>query len=736
MPIARRLAPLLLLVALASVALADGPAHRARFCGFGGDKALLQGLKALWPDLEYCRAFDEGQAANMKDLAQACRELGIVFSVQSCAPAMPAGYLEQNKCWAVDFLGRRPVDLGFTHPVVDYCNPASVAALKRNLDVAIKQVGAKSFTMVDFVWPYIGGRWGYSEADFAAYRAALKGTDGGLRIRDANGDRTLGFRDYFAELSGLRLKPEDVGCASWDVYTPARSPEVEQHPTDQNRRSFFLYHALYHYCWLRYAQECGEYAQSLGGELQASLNPENIGNGGDLLTWGRLRGTGEPWLEQWGPAWTAIADYHNLPYFARAYRQSGKRLGLIGETGAAGGHPDSGFGPARPHYWDPQSNYAITYAVGAAAGFDDREEDYFYTSLDETRDPGTQHYDCWRGYVTAMNGFVQYGRDAARRPHSDVVHITNRSILHYADNSDYSTNQPYSLSQALIEQHYDYEAGFFPLEKSVLAQYKVVLFSPWDYPRDFAPVLRDWLDAAPGRVLVTHSFVPTRPCKGLYQSPVTALDEPLAAGVFGLTGLRQTDVKAGTITEIAPEWREVFPLPVGTKVSLPLGLVQCEGRALVKLGDQALVTEVKTPRGGTVIYLNFCPPERYKGLDDAHSALVRACTGAVMRRYGLAPQAEGSPQWACARYDLGAGGSAFLLLNQEATGQARFTEETASLAPSEKLWLRLKPDTDYTIYDMLERTTARKRSDAQGRLQVFLIGKNIRLLQVTEAPRR
>jgi hypothetical protein len=300
--------------AFAAPAAKAPPEHLMRFCGFGGDKALLAGLQSYWRDLEYCRAYDEGHVDNMKALAAAARELGIVYSVQSCAPVVTAGYLDEHNAWAIDFLGRKPADLGMGYPVVDYCNPATVAAMKRNLDVGIHDVGAASFMIVDYVWPYIGGRWGYSPSDFAAYRAALAGTDGGLCIVDAHGERTLSFWDYFAELSGLRFQPQDVGCASWSEYQPVHSPDLEKNPTDAKRRNFFLFHALYHYCWLRFAQENGDYAHSLGGELRAALNPENVGNGGDLLTWGRLKATGEPFLEEWGAAWIAIAGYHNFPY--------------------------------------------------------------------------------------------------------------------------------------------------------------------------------------------------------------------------------------------------------------------------------------------------------------------------------------------------------------------------------------------------------------------------------------
>ena len=509
---------------------------------------------------------------------------------------------------------------------------------------------------------------------------------------------------------------------------------IERAPTAENRRNFFLFHALFHYCWARFAQEGGRYAQHLGGELQATLNPENVCNGTDLLLWGRLKATGTPWFEEWSGPWIAIAGYHNLPYFARACRRSGKRLGLIGETGAAGGHPDnSGFGPARPHYWDPKANYAITYALGADAGFNDREEDYFYTSLNETQDPAGPHYDCWRGYLLAMDGFWQYALDDARRPPCDVLAVGNRSVLHYTDNSDYSTNQRYSFTAPLVEMHLDYHQGFFPLDQDMLAEHRVILFSPWDYPRRMAGTLRRWLAASPDRVLVTHSFAPTHPCNGLdLLQPVAEIGDKAAAGEFGLRGLRQTTERKGTITEIAPEWRDIFPLPVGTQVNLLLPLVHCEGHPLVKLGDLNLVTEVRPDQGGgRIVYLNFPPgslpePARRPFGPVAGLSGGRAPPGGLPAAgRGLAP---------LGLREIHGGRRQHLSLAQRGCGRpAAIHRGDGQHGPGRKAGFT--PEAGHQLRHLRSagRNGRRRRTDAAGRLPVFLSGKNIRLLQVVPA---
>ena len=707
------------------------PDHRMRFCGFGGDGELLDALTPWWPNLDYCRAYDSARVPAMAELAKAAKARSMKFSLQAAAPVIPDGYLDQHQAWSVDFLNRTPPDLGFGHPIADYCHPATVSAIKSNLDTAMKEVGASSFAMVDFVWPWVGGQWGYSDACFAAYRGALAGTDGGLRINSAGKVRVMSFWDYFSELSGLRFTPAELGLKSWSEYEPVRPNRMAKPPADEERRNEFLFRGLYHWCWLKYAQEAGAHAKSLGGELQASLNPENMANGTDLLMWGRMTDTGEPWLEQWGSPWNAIAGYHTYRYFTEPYHGGGskKRLGLIGETGAAGGHPESGFGPARPHYWDPASNYALTWAISAAGQFHDREEDYIWASPQETLDPASPQADCWRGYVKAMDGFWQYALDGPVRPVAPILSVVNRSILHSTDNSEQSIHQKFSLAPALADLHLDFEQAYFPLGDTMLEGRKILLFAPWDYPRDVLPRLHSWLKADPARVLVTHSFVPTRPCKGLGGDVVPELDEMDAAAVLGLKGLRQTDLQEGEIGGIAPEWQDVFTLAIGTRLKLERPLVSCPGTPLLKLGGEALVTRVQAPGGGTVLYLNFAPPERYDDVNTDTARLHRAVMAVIAAKAAIPPQAEGSANWACARYDLSAG-HAFLLLDRTRVKAERFTEESPSMEPAAKFHLKLRAGTRYLIHDVLGDTVAARQADDQGRLEIFLSGRSIRLLNV------
>jgi len=703
--------------------------HRMRFCGFGGNGELLDALSAMWPNLDYCRAYDQDKVSEMAALSSEARQRSMLFSLQAAGPVVDDDYLDRQGAWALDFLNRKPPELGFGHPVADYCHPATIAAIKENIDTAITGVGAKSFTMVDFVWPWVGGQWGYSKSCFKAYRAALDGTDGGLKIRESGNNRTMSFWDYFAELSGLRFTPADLGMKTWNDYEPVRPNLVGDHPTDFQKRNQFVYRGLIHWCWLKYAQEAGSHAKSLGGELQASLNPENMANGTDLLSWGRLQDTGTAWWEQWGSPMNAITGYHTYRYFSEPYRGN-KRLGLIGETAAAGGHPDSGFGPARPHYWDPNSNHAITWAISAAGQFDDREEDYIWASPEETFDPAGPHADCWRGEVKAMDGFWQYALDSPSRPIAPILSIVNRSILHETDNSEQSVSQKFSLAPALVDLHIDFEQASFPFSDNTLAGRKILLFAPWDYPRDVLPRLRKWLREDPAHMLVTHSFVPTRPCKGLDGKPNPTVDEPDAAKELGLQGIGMTSVSEGKIDSIDPGWTKNFTIAAGTHLKLDRPLTSSPGKALITLDGHPLVSLIESKGGGSVIYLNFTPPERHAGADTDTSRLYLAVIEMIARKSGIKAQAKGSADWACARYDV-AGGHTYFLLDRRRVEAERFTEETSSMDPASKLSLTLEPDTRYLIHDQLAETVASRRTNVAGELELFLSGRSLKLLHVT-----
>jgi hypothetical protein len=173
----------------------------------------------------------------------------------------------------------------------------------------------------------------------------------------------------------------------------------------------------------------------------------------------------------------------------------------------------------------------------------------------------------------------------------------------------------------------------------------------------------------------------------------------------------------------------MFSMKVGTELTLDRPLVTCEGKPLLKLNGAPLVTLVNNPKGGRVIYLNFCAPERYETDSSDSARLLRAVMEAITRQSQILPLAEGAPTWSCARYDLDRG-HAYFLVDRTQSKQPRFTEETGSMDPAAKLSLRLEPKTQYRIYDVLADSVSRRQTNDKGHLELFLSGRSIRLLYV------
>jgi len=55
--------------------------------------------------------YDQRKVAEMRALADIAEQLGVVYLLQGCTPAVGADYKDEHDCWAVDFLGRRPLEL-------------------------------------------------------------------------------------------------------------------------------------------------------------------------------------------------------------------------------------------------------------------------------------------------------------------------------------------------------------------------------------------------------------------------------------------------------------------------------------------------------------------------------------------------------------------------------------------------------------------------------------------------
>lgn len=560
----------------------------------------------------------------------AARQAGLDVRTQNGGIAGMRGLITRAAAWGTAPSGQsRNASPGFGDGMhgVSYCHPSTREAVRR-LMAGQRGVGILDYEQVDYVWPWMGGPWGYGEWDTAAFRTALAGLDEGLRL--AGGTR-CGFWDYLLAYGTERLAPAALGLAAWDQFQ-AKAPDGL--PGDQVARWQFVFTALTHYEWLKFAQAMGAEARSWGGSFMATMNPEDVSNGGDYLFWNRLEDSGTAYYEYFGNPAQSEAWRHGMPYLRDAATQAGKRLGVIFEIGV-GGH-------GKP-YLDPQVAYCLAYDVVAAGQFDDLQNEW----LGEGDWPQSQegyHRDRLDAWLATARAFNQAKADGARLPRPKVLAIHHRCVVHAVGHQP-----PYLLTRAALDgMNLDYAAADLALDPARWEDYDVLIYTPWESSARHLAALPAWLAAKPGRLLITHGAVPTRIADGRGYLPGAELGDGAAGQALGLGTLSTAPAAAVSPVTAAEGWAAAA-LAVGTPVSLPGAAFACTaGTALAKAGERALVTEATRPNGSRVVYLNYAAGQAETR--DLDRSLLRAALATA----GVVPVTP-TPGVYCHTYQAGPG---------------------------------------------------------------------------------
>ncbi len=407
--------------------------------------------------------------------------------------------------WRGNPQSRRFNSIVATHPLIQ-------RALKNQMDYAAT-LGVNNFLSYDYVWPYLGGRWGYDKATVAAFREDLMGKDEGLEMDFETGAprRTIHFHDYFEELYGRRFQPRDLGLNSWEEFFPvteraAAAPTA----TTATQRNFTLFLVLCHYEWLRQAQRFNRWAQLHGGTTyDYVLNGEGWVNGNDHIGLLRLAGTGivAPEFFMHTPE-NLETIYRGLGRYVRAARRLGKSLGACFEVSLGGsGHP----------YWDLRTGYLVAYTV-AALGAAPLHHDF--QGRWERRNPldkTTFHLMMAQARASRQAKLDQ----VEKIPGNEVLHVTFRSVGRRIDGllSNSRTLRITSQQNSWIPTLIDHEINFEQTDPSELpllldSARVVFLSSPVTTPR-CAAQLEEWL-ARGGKSLLLHTTLPFRHDEGIY----------------------------------------------------------------------------------------------------------------------------------------------------------------------------------------------------------------------------
>ena len=642
-------------------------------------REFVEQLRKLVPNLGVA-ATASSWRPEWRDVIQRARADGIDVRVQNGGIAGMAGLITQAHAWGVDPQGRsRNTTPGFGDGMhgVSYCHPATREAVRR-LMAAMRGIGVLDYEQIDYVWPWYGGPWGYGEWDTQAFRNDLQELDEGLRL--ASG-RTMRFWDYLAAYGTTKPRPVDLGLDSWEAFDPKAQPGL---PEDAARRRGFVFTALTHYEWLRFAQAMGVEARSWGGRFLGTLNPEDVSNGGDYLFWNRLADTGTEYLERFGNPDATEYWRHYLPYLRQEATRAGKRLGVIYEVGV-GGH-------GKP-YLDPQVAYCQSYDCAASGGFDDLQNEWMDEG-DWTASQEGYHRDRLQQWLATAYGFGQAKTDGAVLPARKVLAIGLRCVVHAI-----GFTPSYQLTTgALNDLNLDCDYADLTMDPADWERYQVLIYTPWESSRAHLEALPRWLDVKPGRVLITHGAVPTRIAGGLGYSPSAEVGDGSLGNLLSLGAISAGDPVEGTVGTVAADLSAV--LRPGETVRLPGKLFATErGEKLADLGGKPLVARAQRANGSVVYYLNYAAgqPET-RDLD-------RKLLGRLLTLADCQPTVLQGEGVTCHPFDV-AGGKAVVLWSRDACARFRFEyrsdieQRVKYEDPSVDLSLRLAlPDGAYRVYD-------------------------------------
>ncbi|MHB0997725.1 MAG: hypothetical protein ACYC27_00650 [Armatimonadota bacterium] len=543
-------------------------------------------------------------------------------------------------------------------------HPKFIEMNKRRVDAIIAS-GINTLTLVDYVWPYMGGRWGYSEADIAAYRRAMTGTDGGLKLIDKSGTHTISFWDYFKDYSGFILKPADLGYKSWNEYQPT-TEEQAWADNGQKRKNMFLFVTLNHYQWLKFLQEIGLYIESKGGHLWMIPNPEDLGDAADYIYAGHLAGLQCNLPEYFGnPIWTE-AIYRSGNYLSKNVREGSHLVGPILETNA-GGHGTP--------YYDAEVSYAVAYDLFASMSADVSKNDFLDEApYDVMSDPkNTYYFDRFRDTMSKVYAFDQYKSDKPSRKATKIAVITSRNINRYRGDLFYgfgATDKTYDgcLADALAKEGMSFNLmdtiGYAPIEEQ-----QVIFWGVPEAPETSVPRIKKWLDGNPSRALICHSYQPTRRISGLGYCPwITKQDfieNPLGGKDWGLPVIsKKDDFTSGKIDTVKAPFIGVFKQ--GEQITLPGGLYIAKGgKVLLSVSGYPLVSEFKRPNGSKVIYLH------YRAGEPDTSELDRRIASALASYYGARRLADSVDNIMVHSYTI-KNGSAHVLWNRDVINKWEF----------------------------------------------------------------
>ena len=369
------------------------------------------------------------------------------------------------------------------------------------------KIGFNNFAVIDYVWNYLGGRWGYDKCTIAAFRDDLSGRDEGLELEPANGEKRskIHFWDYYEDYHGIRLTPADLKLKSFDEYFPVTERELPKlGETGQKNYGVFL--ALCNYEWLRQAQRFNRIAARHKGNFDYILNGETWLNANDHVYLLKLKGTGIVSPEYFsGYLLNSDCIYRMHGTYIRQAEKLGRQFGIITETSRGGtGQP----------YWSPMTGYAVNYSL-SGMGFHSWHYDHIGPDdWPKANTPGeTQERINYQLFRAEAHAYAQAKREKTRKVSAlEILDVYPRGTVFRS----WGTTAPGDVNSwgpYLLKAQLNYERTDHLELPQLLNNARVIFYSSPTTSAKTVDALKKWL-ASGGKTLIMHSGVPYDSPKG------------------------------------------------------------------------------------------------------------------------------------------------------------------------------------------------------------------------------
>lgn len=338
--------------------------------------------------------------------------------------------------------------------------------------------------------------------------AILKEEDHGIPFSDG---RTLKFWDYFAEYTGFRWQPADLGYRSWDDYrfTPANLYMIPS-PDPLMVKRAYLDIMIRHYAFGRWHSDAAGSFKRRGVRYILMNNGDDWRNGNDWLCNVRSANLGG-FVEEtyfYHPN-TVVKAFHLARAMRKVYGGVDVHHRLIGEEGK-GGHG--------PIYWAPEYSYAAIFDIAAAAPYDSFEMDWPSALMEDQTDPKNRYdYDRFCDYMAKCLAYnhATLGESIVPNPELERVFSLQETRTLYAGTR-------HRVLSAAAERENEPVSRLMPnlFDAAEQNRAKVVINDCYALPAGMAETLTRWVLGGSGRTLILHGAAAGRRMDGTMWSEV------------------------------------------------------------------------------------------------------------------------------------------------------------------------------------------------------------------------